>query len=58
MVFWIALGVFVITNIIYVIFGSGEEQWWNTPDFPSMTTIRSLSESSFNRNESSEKHEL
>lgn len=21
--------VFLITNVIYLIFGSGEEQWWN-----------------------------
>lgn len=27
--FWIALGVFIITNAVYVVFGSGDEQWWN-----------------------------
>lgn len=52
--FWIALGVFVITNIIYIIFGSGEEQWWNTPELPTMTT-ETASESSFGRNDSSVK---
>ncbi|GJQ72216.1 hypothetical protein Trydic_g3307 [Trypoxylus dichotomus] len=33
-VFWITMGVFVVTTIIYVLFGSGEEQWWNRPDHP------------------------
>lgn len=31
-VFWIAFAVFVVTNIIFVIFGAGEEQWWNDPE--------------------------
>ncbi|KAF2903419.1 hypothetical protein ILUMI_02772 [Ignelater luminosus] len=30
LVFWITLGVLIVTNIIYIIFASGEEQWWNT----------------------------
>ncbi|KRT78187.1 membrane transporter [Oryctes borbonicus] len=34
LVFWISLGVFVVTNIIYVLFASGEEQWWNRIDDP------------------------
>ncbi|KAI4456697.1 solute carrier family 17 [Holotrichia oblita] len=34
LVFWISLGVFVVTNIVYVIFASGEEQWWNRADDP------------------------
>ncbi|KAK5640839.1 hypothetical protein RI129_009386 [Pyrocoelia pectoralis] len=29
LVFWITLGVFAVTNIIYVAFASGETQWWN-----------------------------
>lgn len=53
-VFWIAFGVFVITNIIYVIFGSGEEQWWNTSELPTITTA-TPSESSFSTKDSSEK---
>lgn len=32
LVFWISLGVFVVTNIVYVLFASGEEQWWNRVD--------------------------
>ncbi|KAL6261910.1 hypothetical protein P5V15_006993 [Pogonomyrmex californicus] len=32
-VFWIVLGVFIGTNIIFVIFASGEVQYWNDPDF-------------------------
>ncbi|XP_022911273.1 putative inorganic phosphate cotransporter [Onthophagus taurus] len=31
-VFFISLGVFIVTNIVYVLFASGEEQWWNRPD--------------------------
>lgn len=31
LVFWISFGVFTVTNIIYVLFASGEEQWWNNP---------------------------
>ncbi|GJQ72217.1 hypothetical protein Trydic_g3308 [Trypoxylus dichotomus] len=34
LVFWISLGVFVVTNIIYIAFASGEEQWWNRIDDP------------------------
>lgn len=30
-VFWIAFGVFNITNIVYVIWASGEVQPWNDP---------------------------
>lgn len=30
-VFWIAFGVFNITNIVYVIWASGEVQPWNEP---------------------------
>ncbi|XP_052759327.1 putative inorganic phosphate cotransporter [Galleria mellonella] len=27
--FWVCLGVLVITNIVYVIFAQGEQQWWD-----------------------------
>ncbi|KAK9881230.1 hypothetical protein WA026_015344 [Henosepilachna vigintioctopunctata] len=30
-VFWITFGNFMVTNIIYILFGSAEEQWWNKP---------------------------
>lgn len=30
-VFWIAFGVFNITNLVYIIFASGEPQPWNFP---------------------------
>lgn len=30
-VFWVSFGVFMVTNIIFVLFGTGEEQWWNNP---------------------------
>lgn len=29
-VFWITLAVLLVTDIIFVMFGSGEEQWWNS----------------------------
>ncbi|XP_012526725.1 putative inorganic phosphate cotransporter [Monomorium pharaonis] len=32
-VFWIVLGVFIVTNIIFVIYASGEVEYWNDPDF-------------------------
>lgn len=32
-VFWIVLAVFVVTNVIFVLFASGEVQTWNDPDF-------------------------
>lgn len=32
-VFWIVLGVFIVTNMIFVIFASGEVQYWNDPEF-------------------------
>lgn len=33
LVFWIVLGVFIVTNLIFVVFASGEVQYWNDPDF-------------------------
>lgn len=30
-VFWVAFGVFMVTNLIFVLFGTGDEQWWNNP---------------------------
>lgn len=32
-VFWIVLGVFIVTNIIFLIWASGEVQYWNDPEF-------------------------
>ncbi|KAL1497230.1 hypothetical protein ABEB36_008225 [Hypothenemus hampei] len=37
-VFWISFGIFMSTSIIYGIFGSGEEQWWNNPNKISKNT--------------------
>ncbi|XP_066254814.1 putative inorganic phosphate cotransporter [Euwallacea similis] len=31
-VFWISFGIFTSTSIVYWLFGSGEEQWWNDPN--------------------------
>ncbi|XP_031354995.1 putative inorganic phosphate cotransporter [Photinus pyralis] len=39
LVFWITLGVFTVTNIIYVIFASGETQWWNNVDKSETGTV-------------------
>lgn len=33
LVFWIVFGVFVLTNIIFIVYASGEVQYWNDPDF-------------------------
>ena len=33
LVFWIVFGVFVVTNIIYILYASGETQVWNDPEF-------------------------
>lgn len=30
-VFWISFVIFNVTNLIYLFFASGEEQWWNNP---------------------------
>lgn len=32
-VFWIVLIVFIVTNAIFILFASGEVQYWNDPDF-------------------------
>lgn len=32
-VFWIVLAVFILTNVIFVIYASGEVQEWNDPEF-------------------------
>ncbi|XP_012343684.1 putative inorganic phosphate cotransporter isoform X1 [Apis florea] len=33
LVFWIVFGVFVLTNIIFVLYASGEVEYWNDPEF-------------------------
>ncbi|XP_076241697.1 sialin [Calliopsis andreniformis] len=33
LVFWIVLGVFIVTNVIFVLYASGEVQYWNDPEF-------------------------
>jgi ACS family sodium-dependent inorganic phosphate cotransporter len=33
LVFWIVLAFFVVTNLIFVLFASGEVQEWNDPEF-------------------------
>lgn len=30
-VFWISFAIFLATSVVYALFGSGEEQWWNDP---------------------------
>ncbi|CAG9763217.1 unnamed protein product [Ceutorhynchus assimilis] len=37
LVFWITFGVFAVTNMVYLIFGTGKEQSWNNPEFNSKT---------------------
>lgn len=32
-VFWVVLGVFIITNLIFVMYASGDVQYWNEPGF-------------------------
>lgn len=32
-VFWIVLAVFIVTNVIFIFFASGEVQYWNEPAF-------------------------
>lgn len=32
LVFWISFGIFTSTSVVYMLFGSGEEQWWNNPN--------------------------
>lgn len=32
-VFWIVLGVFIVTNVIFVVYASGEVEYWNDPEF-------------------------
>ncbi|XP_076627177.1 putative inorganic phosphate cotransporter [Colletes latitarsis] len=33
LVFWIVFGVFVVTNIVFILFASGEVEYWNDPEF-------------------------
>ncbi|XP_030754320.1 putative inorganic phosphate cotransporter [Sitophilus oryzae] len=33
LVFWITFGVFAVTNLIYLIFGTGNVQKWNDPEY-------------------------
>lgn len=30
-VFWLAFGIFHVTNLVYVVYASGDIQPWNTP---------------------------
>jgi len=32
-VFWIVLGVFILTNAMFILYASGEVQYWNDPEF-------------------------
>ena len=36
-VFWIAFGVFMVTNLAYILWASGETQPWNTPHLMNKT---------------------
>lgn len=38
LVFWITLGVLLGTNVVFVAFASGDEQWWNDPQRVKGTT--------------------
>ncbi|XP_019869672.2 putative inorganic phosphate cotransporter isoform X5 [Aethina tumida] len=31
-VFWVSFAIFMVTNVIYTIWASGEEQWWNNAE--------------------------
>lgn len=33
LVFWIVLSFFIVTNLIFVLYASGEVQYWNDPEF-------------------------
>lgn len=33
LVFWVVFAVFVVTNLIFVLYASGEVQYWNDPEF-------------------------
>lgn len=33
LVFWIVFVVFVLTNLIFVLYANGEVQYWNDPEF-------------------------
>lgn len=33
LVFWIVFGFFIVTNLIFVLYASGEVQYWNNPEF-------------------------
>lgn len=33
LVFWIVLAVFLVTNLVFVLYASGEVQYWNDPEF-------------------------
>ncbi|XP_066601353.1 sialin-like isoform X2 [Prorops nasuta] len=33
MVFWVVFAVFIVTNLIFVLYASGEVEYWNDPEF-------------------------
>lgn len=50
MVFWIALAVFIVTNLVFVAWASGDEQWWNnaTEDAKKQQEIEAATNKSVN----------
>uniref|UniRef100_A0AAR5QA61 Major facilitator superfamily (MFS) profile domain-containing protein n=2 Tax=Dendroctonus ponderosae TaxID=77166 RepID=A0AAR5QA61_DENPD len=51
-VFWISFVIFAVTSVIYSLFGSGEEQWWNNPEkIDKNTTVINLDTKQFQRKE-------
>ncbi|KAL1497229.1 hypothetical protein ABEB36_008224 [Hypothenemus hampei] len=40
LVFWITFGVFTVTNLVYLMFGTGNEQVWNNPEFKTKNTLK------------------
>lgn len=49
-VFWISFAIFIATSVVYALFGSGEEQWWNDPNKTDKNTTKISLETSKENN--------
>nr|XP_012144752.1 PREDICTED: putative inorganic phosphate cotransporter isoform X2 [Megachile rotundata] len=55
LVFWIVFVVFVVTNLVFVLYASGEVQYWNNPDFVRQERMEKRSKAEKEKGENMEK---
>ncbi|KAF7265869.1 putative inorganic phosphate cotransporter [Rhynchophorus ferrugineus] len=56
-VFWVSFCIFMSTSVVYMFYGSGEEQWWNSPENPNPKKTKMIDLESFRASEKEENTE-